>query len=70
MAIVDDPMLQDGMQARWDHTRVQMHVTSMAEQLKPTLVRLSSLAPVLPQHVLFCMSTALFGPNQGFEGIK
>lgn len=38
-AIIDDPLLQDGMQARWDHRRVQQYVASTVNELQPVVVR-------------------------------
>lgn len=47
--VVDDPMLQDGMQARWDHSRLQQHIARAVDQVKPTVVRCSALAGLAQQ---------------------
>lgn len=36
--VVNDPLLQDGMQVRWDLNHIERHVAAAVDELKPALV--------------------------------
>eukprot|EP00892_Ulva_mutabilis_P006817 jgi/Ulvmu1/4507/UM002_0233.1 len=36
--VINDPLLQDGMQIRWDLSQIEHHVAAAVDEVKPTLV--------------------------------